>query len=691
MRKRFSALALLVMFTACKSKPTTTEASPSPSASTAEASASASASAPESGPALQAATHEGSAISRSAANDSFFVADEDHHALRTLLMPLGPSGVSSMELPGAPAQVLSIPAAGGKGERVLVTIRDPGMLLILERKGAALTEVARVAVPADAWGLAVTPDERTAIVTSAWTHQVTAVDLASAKAAWSVDVAREPRGVVVRADGKAAYVSHLVGAELTRVDLDTPKAKRLPLPTAPMRSKVPLEASLTYALVMSPDGHRVFAARHALGAPGPGVWFGTGAVDVLMTSNDMPLAPPKRDPPVMVGADPNGDTLATPFHPFVQPRAMIYRKSERTLLIASEGEGLLSELDALAIDPGAPAFGVMGDEPTEPPVSRLYGIPATGRPKPMCGAPTGLALTKDEQSALMYCRSSNEVIQIALETPGTRRTRTDSPVSARVPVAEEQLKGEAARGRTFFYDATDPIASGGLGCAGCHPEGRDDGHIWREVLGAPANEPVFVGGPDVPKIKTLGHPRQTPMLAGRVSSEGPYGWHAQNADLVARIEEGEHLHRWFPPPKKWDALKGEVRLRASSLAAFLRAGLVPPPHEKRELSPEEAKGKEIFSRADVACATCHSPDTEYTSRLPVAIKDLDYRVGFEIDTKKEFKTPSLSFIANTAPYFHDGRVNTLEELIDTNDDRMGKTNQLSKEEKAALVAFLKTL
>ena len=51
----------------------------------------------------------------------------------------------------------------------------------------------------------------------------------------------------------------------------------------------------------------------------------------------------------------------------------------------------------------------------------------------------------------------------------------------------------------------------------------------------------------------------------------------------------------------------------------------------------------------------------------------------------------LLFVGGTPPYYHDGRVRTLEELVSTNDDRMGKTNQLSEADRAALVAFLKTL
>jgi cytochrome c peroxidase len=48
-------------------------------------------------------------------------------------------------------------------------------------------------------------------------------------------------------------------------------------------------------------------------------------------------------------------------------------------------------------------------------------------------------------------------------------------------------------------------------------------------------------------------------------------------------------------------------------------------------------------------------------------------------------------VGGTAPYFHDGSALSLEELIEKNGRRMGHTEQLSKEDRAALVAFLRTL
>ena len=56
-----------------------------------------------------------------------------------------------------------------------------------------------------------------------------------------------------------------------------------------------------------------------------------------------------------------------------------------------------------------------------------------------------------------------------------------------------------------------------------------------------------------------------------------------------------------------------------------------------------------------------------------------------------FNTPDLRHLAMTAPYFHDGSVKTIEELVDGNHDRMGKTSGLSSDQKLALVEYLKSL
>jgi len=92
--------------------------------------------------------------------------------------------------------------------------------------------------------------------------------------------------------------------------------------------------------------------------------------------------------------------------------------------------------------------------------------------------------------------------------------------------------------------------------------------------------------------------------------------------------------------------------------------------------------------------------------LDSAPRDLGrFEVTKKDGDKGKFAVPSLRNIALTAPYMHDGRFATLEEVIahydhglqrsDTLDPNLAKHPakglSLSDEDKAALIAFLRTL
>ena len=51
----------------------------------------------------------------------------------------------------------------------------------------------------------------------------------------------------------------------------------------------------------------------------------------------------------------------------------------------------------------------------------------------------------------------------------------------------------------------------------------------------------------------------------------------------------------------------------------------------------------------------------------------------------------LAFVGLTAPYFHDGRWKSLDDLVEGCDGVMGHTKHLSSSDKQALVAYLRTL
>jgi hypothetical protein len=721
------ALSLALWLTGCGDPPATSGGA-TPSAST-TASASVEAPLP---PAPAAEPITGGAIAL--AGERVLVADEERSALWSLALPLTQGQAKRINLPGPPAQIAVV------GERVLVTIRDPGLLVALDQ--ATLKETARVALAPDAWGLAVSADRQTAVVSSAWTHQVSAVSLGALELRWTTNVAREPRAVVIPSNGDRVYVSHAVGAALTRIDGlagAAPKVKRVALPPSPSRAPrgETLSASFGMAAVMSPTQDRLFVARQALGALGrvwPGSWAGAGTVDALLLADDTPLAPsraakkvhrlddfvdnakyahhPDADASVYIehrflGGE-HGPLPFTEEVPFAQPAAMAYRQSTNTLLVASQGTDMLVELDALALEPALHRIKLY-------PLGAGYGREL--RLAKMGAAPSAIALSPDETTAYVWCRASFDVLAVPLVAVAEHSGNV-APQRLRVGEEDPLLEGlakndpkrpfreAAAVGRRHFYNALDEGTTGRMSCNGCHPDGRDDGHVWLEVepLRAEDGSHTFVGGTGIAALnrprkkgetrhwfeQEVHRPRlrQTVMLAGRVADKRRFGWLAESEDLVARIAAGFDLHRWHG---RWDDVTGSSEGRSRALAAFLLRGLVPPPRPDGELSETEKHGKKLFEDDRVGCAACHLPSSGYSNGVATKVRLPDATAGMINETGLSFLTPPLAYVGGTPPYLHDGSVATLEALIHENDDRMGKTNHLSAADRAALVAFLRTL
>lgn len=134
-----------------------------------------------------------------------------------------------------------------------------------------------------------------------------------------------------------------------------------------------------------------------------------------------------------------------------------------------------------------------------------------------------------------------------------------------------------------------------------------------------------------------------------------------------------------------------------------------------ELTAQELNGFDIYLREDKGdCFHCHGTgnnplwtDNEFRNNgLDAIFTDLGLgAVTGDPNDNAKFRTPSLRNLAFTAPYMHDGRFNTLEEVIDfyseglqnspTIDPLMKNVDQggvqLSSQEKTDLIAFLLTL
>jgi cytochrome c peroxidase len=128
------------------------------------------------------------------------------------------------------------------------------------------------------------------------------------------------------------------------------------------------------------------------------------------------------------------------------------------------------------------------------------------------------------------------------------------------------------------------------------------------------------------------------------------------------------------------------------------------------LTQDELEGYQIFNQK---CASCHATDlfTDNSFRnnglaINPAINDLGrYRVTENEQDKYKFKVPSLRNIEKTAPYMHDGRLFTLEAVLNhyasgvvhiQNLDPILNANgtlgiPLTAAEKSKIIVFLKTL
>jgi len=141
---------------------------------------------------------------------------------------------------------------------------------------------------------------------------------------------------------------------------------------------------------------------------------------------------------------------------------------------------------------------------------------------------------------------------------------------------------------------------------------------------------------------------------------------------------------------------------AVAVGAFER-GLMTPSRfddfmegDPKALSEPELRGLELFM--DVGCTTCHNGSTVgglMYQKLglvePYETGDLGrYEVTGKEADKHVFKVPSLRNVAETAPYFHDGSVVTLEEAVRRMaHHQLGR--DLDEEQVALLIAFLESL
>jgi cytochrome c peroxidase len=578
-----------------------------------------------------------------------YVADADNAALHRVDLSSGDVVTTPLEC--APQEVIAL-AEG----RLAVSLRACGKVAFLSvaPSGEATVE-GTVEVPAEPWGLSLTP-EGMVLVTSAWGHALTGIDAATGEPRFSMDLPREPRGVTLSPDGRRAFVTHAVGDTLSVVDFapgagsEKPAVRSLRALGGNHRNRVDRAAgaatshptaSLAYTAVWNETGTRLFVPHllvqngrdtsHFVSGGYGGVSIqedtSVASVAVIASATEKPLVAEVGGTAAAGMARIHSDFFGSPA---VAPGGSPGRQARAAavvgdaLFVTSYGTGDLVELDARSLDPAMS-------------VRRTFAVG---------DGPSGVDVDPRTKIAVVWSQLSHEVAVVSLGSGAVER----------FPVAEDTLSTEMALGRRLFHAEGDRrLSRDGRSCAGCHPEGRSDGLVWRLGGGA----------------------RKTLFLAGRLD-HGPYGWHGEHAALAENIDE----------TMKRLGGTGLPKAELAALTLYIQKGLAAPPAPVVPAAAQAMvqRGKAVFESDQVGCVWCHKLDQGASDR---SLHDVGSRSKEE--ERASFRTPPLRFVDGAGPYFHDGRYATLEAVLDQNLDRMGNTTALSTDDRAALVAFLRSL
>lgn len=301
-----------------------------------------------------------------------------------------------------------------------------------------------------------------------------------------------------------------------------------------------------------------------------------------------------------------------------------------------------------------------------------------------------------------------------------------------IPVDNPMTEDGVALGRSLFYD---PIlsADGSMSCGSCH---RQDASFTDKLAVSPGIDGI-AGARSSMSLLDVGFFYRGLFWDGKTSTleeqallpvEDPIELHNEWPDVIERFKEHETYPELF---RKAFGIEKESEitkeLAAKAIAQFERT-LVSSGTSKYDRvinrkdvfddSPNnnELLGFQIYfdtlnTAPDGQCFHCHGAplmtDNEFRNNgLDEAGSSDDFKdlgrgavLGIDIHNGK-FRTPSLRNIEHTAPYMHDGRFATLEEVMDHyisggkssfNKDPLMDSIKLDRNEKAAVIAFLKTL
>jgi YVTN family beta-propeller protein len=577
------------------------------------------------------------------------------------------------------------------GSRLYVACEASDSLVVVDTEKQSV--VAEIAVEKLPHGVCLSPDGNRAYVSNRGSDSVSVIDTAALEVVSTIAVGDEPHGLTTDAAGGILYVANAGSSDVSVVDLgEGRESKRL------------AAARGAWDVARSPDDRSVLVTNN-LSHFVPFRTPSRSEVTVIATERsviDDRITIPEANLVQGIATAPSGDyslvTLIRTKNLVPMTRAMqgwvmtnglgvLWRDGTVDQLLLDEPEHYFADPTDIVITPDGRLAFVSGggiDAVAVVDLERLVTVLENADPAerstvfpnhmgistefvetrvPVGTNPRGLAMSPDGR--LVYVAEAlNDTIGVI-------------DVARREKVASIDLGGPeeitlARDGERIFHSAA--VTFGGqFSCHSCHPDGGIDA-ITYDI------EPDGIGI----------NPVDNRSLRG-ILDTAPFKWTGKNPSLGRQC--GPRLAVFFT---RIDPFNPE---QVRALERYIQT-IPRNPNRYRTgdtLTPAQRRGKLLFERAfsntgerleaHQRCDGCHT-GPYFTNREKTAVG-----TASELDTHDVFDVPHLNNIYESAPYLHDGRAETLEEIWTRFNpaDEHGVTNDMTKDQLNDLIEYLKTL
>ncbi len=329
--------------------------------------------------------------------------------------------------------------------------------------------------------------------------------------------------------------------------------------------------------------------------------------------------------------------------------------------------------------------------------------------------PEILSTESDNMSLKRLVRTS--VAAAALACSFAQIASADVPLGlkpVRHPKDNQPTPAKIELGKQLYFDAR-LSSDNTVSCASCHDPKLGWSNGERFATGVDGQ----VGGRSAPSIINSAY-YKFQFWDGRARTledqalgpiANPIEMNLPIKKAVKKLNKIEGYKKQFQAVFGTDATADGIAKAIASFERTVLSGDAPYDRykagDKKALSESAERGMKLFFSPKSQCSACHAgpnfSDSNFHS-LELGKKEKSEDIGRAAITKQEgdkyaFKTPTLRDIATSAPYMHDGRFKTLEEVVDfyaklgeidtDNGEILGTPLKLNDQDKKDLVQFMK--